>query len=379
MTQRRMKEVGGGKELAIELGSLAILYPFVSSDLLEVDNGILLGLNMETSAPVVYDYRLRDNYNCLILAASGAGKSVTAKTILKRLLAKYGNALTYVIDPQGEYERIAGYLGLKVIKFIDSARNVNRLGLDPYRFFSRYEVPEIINQMVKPPDTIKNEITAKAPEAKSIQSLYGMLDDKSKQYLVHLVNEPFRSIFERSYDATITGRSIISLEGTFGSEDRKALLLLLTLANAWKEINNAPLELPKILVIDEGWMLFKIPFAAEFIETIARAGRKLNVFFIFITQRPADVIANEKGRAILENADTKILLKNDESAASEIANTLRLSDHESEILPNFIRGEALLLTGEHRLRVRFTPTREELDMFSTTPYGESQRLKEYGC
>ncbi|GIU71979.1 MAG: hypothetical protein KatS3mg003_1458 [Candidatus Nitrosocaldaceae archaeon] len=91
------------KELFIELGSLAIIYPFISSDMLELD-GIKLGMNIITKAPVIYDYRLRDNYNIVILASSGAGKSVTAKTIVNRLLAKY-DCYLYIIDPQGEYER----------------------------------------------------------------------------------------------------------------------------------------------------------------------------------------------------------------------------------------------------------------------------------
>lgn len=372
-TEEKKEKNGGwwGKELAIDLSGIAILYPFVSSDLLEVDNGILLAVNSETGAPVVYDYQMRNNYNCIFLATSGSGKSASAKVMLKRLLTKYENALTYVIDPQGEYERIADYLGLNVIKFMDNAGNINRLGLDPYRFFGRYEVPEIINQMVNPPDTIRNEITSKAPEASSIRSLYDLLDENSRPFLVHLVNEPFKSLFESDgAEKPITAKTIVSLEGTFGSEERKSLLLLLTLAKTWKEISNAPLQTPKILLVDEGWMLFKIPYAADFVETIARAGRKLNVFFIFISQRPHDFITNEKGRAILENADTKILMKNDESAATEIAKALRLSEHEQDILPNFLPGEALLLTGDHRLRVKFVPTEEELKTFSTTPHGK---------
>ncbi|MEM4323942.1 MAG: hypothetical protein QXO37_08820, partial [Candidatus Nitrosocaldaceae archaeon] len=43
---------GEGKELYIELGSLAIAYPFISSDMLELE-GILLGENVITKAPVI--------------------------------------------------------------------------------------------------------------------------------------------------------------------------------------------------------------------------------------------------------------------------------------------------------------------------------------
>jgi len=68
----------------------------------------LLGQNVETGSPVVYGYMMRSNYNVVLLASSGAGKSVTAKTILKRVTEKHPGTYAYVVDPQGEYERIAG-------------------------------------------------------------------------------------------------------------------------------------------------------------------------------------------------------------------------------------------------------------------------------
>lgn len=123
-----------------------------------------------------------------------------------------------------------------------------------------------------------------------------------------------------------------------------------------------------MLVVDEGWLAFKIPTTARFVEMIARTGRKLNVLFLFISQRPEDVIRNETGRAILENADTKILLRNTEIASQEVADALWLSQREKDMLPLLANGEALMFAGEHRLRIRITPkSREELDVFSTTP------------
>lgn len=360
------KNEGGwwGKELSLEFGSLAILYPFVSSDLLEVDGGIMLGVNTETGSPIVYDYRLRDNYNALILATSGAGKSVTAKMMLKRLLEKYNDALTFVIDPQGEYEGLTDYLSLKKVRITDT--DGNELGLDPFKLFeSKYDAAEVICDITNAPDVIRKHIRSKASEAIDIFSLSNIVSEDAKKYLVDLVNEPLATIFKG--ESTLGTRNVISMKGTYGDEDRVGMLLLLALAKAWREINNAPVQTPKILLIDEGWMLFNIPSAARFVNTIARVGRKLNVIFIFITQRPEDVIANEYGRAILDNADTKILLKNNELAASKIADALQLSEQEREMLVNFVKGEALMLTKDYRLRVKFMPSHEELKMFSTTP------------
>jgi hypothetical protein len=363
------------KDLILELGSLAIIYPFVSSDLLEVQGGILLGQNIITKTPVVYDYRLRDNYNVWLLAASGSGKSVTAKTILKRMTENHPDAHVYVVDPQGEYEQISDYFGLTVTKLTDgNNKSVRRMGFDPYELFDPIDVPQVICDIAKADSLARNEITAKSVSATSIFDLYDKVDEYTKKHLVQLVQGPFAELFKKGDSSTdddttkISTKTVISLEGAFDNEEREGVLLTLALARAWKSIVAAPKYLPKILVIDEGWLLFKIPTAARFVEMIARTGRKLNVLFLFITQRPADVLESEKGRVILENSDTRILLRNAEIASLEVANALWLSKRERDILPLLMKGEALIFTGEHRLRVRITPASpEELAIFSTSP------------
>jgi len=359
------------KDLILELGSLAITFPFVSSDLLEVQGGMLLGQNVITKAPVVFDYRLRDNYNVWLLAASGSGKSVTAKVILKRMTEKYPDAHVYVVDPQGEYEQISEYFGLTVTKLTDGTnKGVRRMGFDPYELFDPIDVPQVICDMAKADSLARNEIIAKSVSANSIFELYDKVDGHTKKHLVQLVQGPFAELFKKGAGDTtkISTKTVISLEGAFDNEEREGVLLTLALARAWKSIVAAPRHLPKILVIDEGWLLFKIPTAARFVEMIARTGRKLNVLFLFITQRPADVLESEKGRVILENADTRILLRNADIASQEVANALWLSKRERDILPLLMKGEALIFTGEHRLRVRITPASpEELAIFSTSP------------
>jgi type IV secretory pathway VirB4 component len=88
---------------------------------------------------------------------------------------------------------------------------------------------------------------------------------------------------------------------------------------------------------------------------------------MFITQRPEDVIENDFGRAIADNAGTKIFLQNTEQASEKIKNAMALSDLETDMLKSFGKGECLFLTKDYRLRVQITPTKEELEIFSTTP------------
>jgi hypothetical protein len=365
------REIAAGswrKDLIVELGSLAIMYPFVSSDLLEVEKGVMLGQNVETESPVVFDYSLRSNYNMILLASSGAGKSVSAKTILKRIMERFADAHVYVIDPQGEYEKIAGYFGLSVIKLTDTQGKVRRMGLDPYALFEPVDVPQVIADIAGADDLARKEITARSTSAASIFDLYRKVDSHAKRHLVQLIEGPFAELFRAGQEAGMTSKTIVSLQGAYDNRERQAVLLTLALAKAWKYIISAPVHVPKMLVVDEGWLVFKIPTTARLVEMIARTGRKLNVLFLFISQRPEDVIKQETGRAILENADTKILLRNTEIASHELSDALWLSQREREMLPLLANGEALVFAGEHRLRVRITPkSREELDIFSTTP------------
>lgn len=358
--QRQMLENGIGKQLYFELGSSAIFYPFVSADMIEIPNGVPLGINLNTNAPVIYDYTQRDNYNILLLATSGAGKSVTAKTILVRLLKKYPTANVFVVDPNGEYEVVARFLDVDVLKVTEG----KSLGLDPFRLFRSEDAAEIIGDISKAGDIVRKEFRANSQNCTSIREFYERVNETAKSYLRDLVSGPIYEMLDG--EPRLGERTIISLKGTSG-EERVAMLLLLALGSIWRKINTLPANIPKILLIDEGWMLFNMSSAGKFLDMMARVGRKFNVIFLFVTQRPEDVIENQYGRAIAENAATKIFLQNTDQAAEKIRKAMGLSEQEVDMLKTFSRGQCLFLTKDYRLKAQITPSEEELGVFSTTP------------
>ncbi len=358
--QMGMLENGIGKQLYFELGSCAIFYPFVSADMIEIPNGVALGINMNTLAPVIFDYSQRDNYNILLLATSGAGKSVTAKTILARLTKKYPTSHVFVVDPNGEYEIVADFLQIQVIR----ATEEKELGLDPFNLFKPDDAAEIIGDISKADNVVRKEFRAKAQGCKSIIDLYEKVDKLAQSYLKDLVTGSLHEVLRG--ESKLEDRAVISLRGTSG-EERISMLLLLALGKIWKKINSLPVAVPKILLIDEGWMLFNMSSAGKFLDMIARMGRKFNVIFIFITQRPEDVIENQYGRAIAENAATKIFLQNTEQASEKIKKAMDLSEQEADMLKTLSRGQCLFLTKDYRLKVQITPSDDELKVFSTTP------------
>ena len=88
--------------------ALAASFPFAAADPPLDPNGVLYGL-AAAGAPVVLDRFARDNYNSVLLARSGAGKSYLAKLEALRLL--YAGVQVFVIDPEDEYRRLCQAVG----------------------------------------------------------------------------------------------------------------------------------------------------------------------------------------------------------------------------------------------------------------------------
>ena len=79
-----MKEKTGEKHL-FDRGSMGTVFPFVSSEVGH-STGIPLGYNLQTGVPILFDnfHESLTNYNMVIFAKSGAGKSVAMKTLISR-------------------------------------------------------------------------------------------------------------------------------------------------------------------------------------------------------------------------------------------------------------------------------------------------------
>ncbi|MDR2266484.1 MAG: DUF87 domain-containing protein [Christensenellaceae bacterium] len=89
-------------ERGINSSSLAAVFPFVSTSIIDMPDGIVLGCNRY---PVALDISKRDgdhtNSNCLILGKPGSGKSYAAKTLISNLYAD--DWRVYILDVENEF------------------------------------------------------------------------------------------------------------------------------------------------------------------------------------------------------------------------------------------------------------------------------------
>ena len=83
-------------------------FPFALTEPPLQDNGCFYGL-ADSGAPAIWDRFAAENYNSVILARSGAGKSYLAKLEALRLL--YQGVEVFIVDPEDEYRRLCHAVG----------------------------------------------------------------------------------------------------------------------------------------------------------------------------------------------------------------------------------------------------------------------------
>ena len=361
--QGAMLKEGWGKTLTFDLGSMSCLYSMVSGDMLEVPNGLVLGINTDSNAPVIFDFQKRTNYNMAIIGTSGSGKSFTAKMILRRMLEKYPDSLCFVIDPMGEYYDIAPGLGLDRIQITGDVE----LGFDPFKLLEPADAADILGGVTKAPEDVVKQFRKLSDKVNSIDELFAALkeDPASQKWLDDLVDGPLAKMMRGT--PSISDQLVISMRKADG-KPHEIMLLILALNKVWKRIEEVPQETQKIVLLDEAWMLFKMEGAQKYIEQIVRMGRKRNVKFLFISQN-VDDIAKDRGGAnkIVDNMETKILLNMEEEATDNAAKILGLSPQETSRIKSFEPGHAIMLTKKYRLHVKFEPSEQEKKEFDTSP------------
>ncbi len=91
--------------------SMGTVFPFTTSNIGH-DTGVPIGINKQTGVPILFDnfHPSLTNYNMVIFAKSGAGKSVTMKTLISRSSVLMGIE-SLALDAEGEYSIVAEALG----------------------------------------------------------------------------------------------------------------------------------------------------------------------------------------------------------------------------------------------------------------------------
>ena len=131
--------------------SMGTVFPFTTSEVGH-STGIPLGFNKQTGAPILFDnfHSSLTNYNMVVFAKSGAGKSVTMKTLISRSSVLMGIE-SLALDAEGEYTIVAESLGgINVVISPTSQTVINLFDIEP--------------------ETIKDEITGRTRAVLNVEN-----------------------------------------------------------------------------------------------------------------------------------------------------------------------------------------------------------------
>ncbi len=112
--------------------SMATVFPFTTSEIGH-STGVPLGFNRQTGTPILFDnfHPSLTNYNIVIFAKSGAGKSVTMKTLISRSSVLM-DIESLALDAEGEYSIVAESLGgINVVLSPNSKTIINLFDIEP--------------------------------------------------------------------------------------------------------------------------------------------------------------------------------------------------------------------------------------------------------
>lgn len=377
---------------AFDTEALAAAFPFAATDPPLDEHGVLYGVT-ESGAPVLVDRFARENFNAVLLARSGAGKSYLAKLEALRLL--YRGVQVFVIDPEDEYRRLCeavggSYLSLTgpepaTLNPLDLPSDGHARTLDERILFVCELVELLLGDVLAGRELAVLDRAARAAYERSgitgnpdthrraaplLSDLVRALEDEGAagralaEQLGPYATGSHSSLFDRPTSARADAHLVcFSLRGL--PERLKAPALLLCLDAVWRSLEG-PLR-RRCVLVDEAWLLMREPAGARFLFRLAKSARKRWCGLTAITQDASDLLGNELGQAVVANAATQLLLRQAPQAIEEVGEAFKLSAGERRYLGARPTGHGLLLTGEQRVPLRVVASPEEHSLVTSDP------------
>jgi len=380
---------------AFDTEALAASFPFAAADPPADADGILYGL-AGSGAPLLLDRFARENYNSVLLARSGAGKSYLAKLEALRLL--FGGAQVFVIDPEDEYRRLCNAVGgvylplageqAVTLNPLDLPAGAGRHALGERTLFLAELIEVLLGGLAS------EELPALERAVRASYAGAGVSDDPATHarpapLLTDLARhlavdgqvgaslaarlEPYAtgshsSLFARPSSAQPDGQLVcFSLRGL--PERLKAPALLLCLDAIWRSLEG-PLR-KRCVLVDEAWLLMREPAGARFLYRLAKSARKRWCGLTTVTQDAGDLLSSELGQSVIANAATQVLLRQAPQAIERIGEAFNLSAGERRYLLSCPTGSGLLVLanerGEERVPLKVVASAAEHQLVTSDP------------
>lgn len=373
---------------------LSSIFPFVSFDLTS-DRGILYGINRHNASLILFDRFSLENYNSVVFAKSGSGKSYAVKLEILRSLM-FGTDVI-VIDPEREYESLAQATGGRTFNIsLSSEHNINPFDLPPVQ--SDEEPADILrSNIIQLVGLFRIMLGGLTPEEdaiidRAITETYALKDITGDADFTGM-EPPILSDFENVLSGMEGSESLVTrlskyTQGTWSGfinqptnidinkqfivfsvrdmeDDLKPVAMYIITHYIWTAIRR---ELRKrLLVIDEAWWMMKSEDTASFLFGMAKRGRKYYLGVSTITQDVEDFLRSPYGRPILTNSSMQLLLKQSPTTIDILQQTFNLTDQEKFLLLESGVGEGLFFAGLKHVAIKVVASYTEDQIITSDP------------
>jgi len=374
---------------------LSSLFPFVSFDLTS-DRGILFGINRHNSGLVLFDRFQMENYNSLIFATSGAGKSYATKLEILRSLMFDTNVI--VIDPEDEYRYLAEATGVRHFNIsLTSKHHINPFDLPkprPDEHFGDVLRSNIISLV----GLFRLMFDGLSPSEdsivdKAITETYALKDITYDSEWSEDMQVPLLSDFEMVLGGMEGADELIQklkkyTEGTWGGfmnkptnidierkfivfsvrdmeDELKPIAMHIIMHHLWNAIRKNLRK--RLLVIDEAWWMMQSEDTASFLFKLAKRGRKYYLGLATITQDVGDFINSPYGMPIISNSSIQLLMKQSPSVINKIQDTFNLTDEEKYLLLESDVGEGIFFAGRKHVALKIIASYTEDQIITSDP------------
>lgn len=361
--------------------------------------GAALALSGRRGQIMLYDlFDSQTNYNCIIAAESGAGKSFLANDILVSYLQK--GAKVRVVDQGRSYEKLCDSIGGEYIEF-DEDRDIS---LNPFTHVKDIDeeitlLCVIIAKMASPSAGFSDwEMSQTAQVLKELWDQFGNRmtvtdvaerfnkkgdDNNNDQRLLNISQQLYQYTRHGAYGKYFDGPNtldynnnlvVLELDNLRSKPDLQQVVMLQLIAQLQTECYLGDLNVPKVIVIDEAWELFEDKMVAKFLEGAYRRFRKYYSACVVVTQSLDDLYNSASGDAIAKNSANVIVLRQNGEAIEGLhrSERFRIGEYGFTMLRSLHteRGQysdMLLRSGENWGVARFVVDRYTQLLYSTAP------------
>ena len=369
-------------------------FPFVSFDLTS-NKGILYGINRHNNSLVLFDRFGFENYNSIMFAKSGSGKSYTAKLEILRSLMFDTDVL--VIDPEREYEYLAESVGGRYFNIsLTSKHHINPFDVPiPREDESAADVLRshtiglvglfrlMMGGLTPEEDSVMDRAITETYNSKDItpESDFSQISSPTmSDFALVLANMEggeslamrikkytegtWAGFINRPTNVNINVRlAVFSIRDM--EEELRPIAMYLIINYIWSAVRRTLKK--RLLVVDEAWIIMKSPDGASFLYGIAKRARKYYLGLATITQDVTDFMSSPYGKPIVTNSSIQMLLKQSPASINSVQEVFNLTDEEKFLLLESDVGEGIFFAGLKHIAIKIQASYTEHQIITSDP------------